>query len=70
LMARDAVMGATPASMATSRKVMAPLLRRERLGCSLSVMKFFVLPGLRVYKWYRYHCVCKGFESKPNDRRP
>ena len=37
-MALEAVMGATPASMATSRKVMAPLLRRERLGRSLSGM--------------------------------
>jgi hypothetical protein len=39
-MARDAVMGATPASMATSRSVIAPLLRRERLGVSLSFMNF------------------------------
>jgi hypothetical protein len=49
------VMGATPASIATSRSVMAPLLRRERLGCSLSVMKFFGVTSLRGCLWYRYH---------------
>jgi hypothetical protein len=55
LSARDAVMGATPASMATSRKVMAPLLRRERLEGLGSVMEVFDACDLHTEQWYRYH---------------
>jgi hypothetical protein len=42
--ARDAVIGATPASAATSRNVVPPLLRRLRRGGG--VMRSFLFAGL------------------------
>jgi hypothetical protein len=39
----EAVMGATPASLATSRKVMAPLPLLLRFEISLSAINFFAM---------------------------